>query len=74
MYKVLIVEDDPTVAMINQHYVEQNKEFSVSSVCKNGMEALDFLQKEAVDLIVLDVFMPQMDGIETLKHIRQQKF
>ncbi|MBP5696512.1 MAG: response regulator [Treponema sp.] len=74
MYKVLIVEDDPMVAMINQHYVEQNKEFSVSSVCKNGMEALDFLQKEAVDLIVLDVFMPQMDGIETLKHIRQKKF
>ena len=46
MYKVLIVEDDPMVAMINSHYVEQNKDFSVLSICKNGQEALEFLQKE----------------------------
>jgi len=74
MYRVLIVEDDPMVAMINQHYVEQNKEFSVSAVCKNGQEALDFLQKNTVELIVLDVFMPVMDGVETLKQIRHKKF
>lgn len=72
-YKVLIVEDDPMVAMINEQYVKQNKNFTVSSICRNGDEALSFLDDNAVDLIVLDVFMPVMDGVETLKTIRERK-
>lgn len=72
-YKVLIVEDDPMVAMINEQYVKQNKNFTVSSICRNGDEALSFLDDNAVDLIVLDVFMPVMDGVETLKAIRERK-
>ena len=72
-YKVLIVEDDPMVAMINEQYVNKNQKFTVAATCKNGQEALDFLDKEKVDLIVLDVFMPYMDGIETLKKIREKK-
>ena len=35
-------------------------------VVKNGLEALDFLEKHQVDLILLDVFMPKMDGITFL--------
>lgn len=73
IYKVLIVEDDPMVAMINEQYVKQNKNFTVSSICRNGDEALSFLDDNAVDLIVLDVFMPVMDGVETLKTIRERK-
>lgn len=72
-YKVLIVEDDPMVAMINEQYVKQNKNFTVSSICRNGDEALSFLDDNAVDLIVLDIFMPVMDGVETLKTIRERK-
>lgn len=72
-YKVLIVEDDPMVAMINEQYVKQNKNFTVSSICRNGDEALSFLDDNAVDLIVMDVFMPVMDGVETLKTIRERK-
>ena len=72
-YKVLIVEDDPMVAMINEQYVKQNKNFTVSSICRNGDEALSFLDDNAVDLSVLDVFMPVMDGVETLKTIRERK-
>lgn len=72
-YKVLIVEDDPMVSMINEQYVKQNKNFTVSSICRNGDEALSFLDDNAVDLIVLDVFMPVMDGVETLKTIRERK-
>ncbi len=73
MYKVLIVEDDPMVAMINQHYVENNRDFSVIATARNGEEALAFLGSNNVDLIVLDVFMPAMDGVETLKQIRNLK-
>ena len=72
-YKVLIVEDDPMVAMINEQYVCKNPQFVVAASCRNGQEALDFLDGNKVDLIVLDVFMPYMDGIETLKKIREKK-
>lgn len=72
-YKVLIVDDDPMVADINRHYVEKNALFTVIGFARNGEEALEFLKKEPVDLVVLDVFMPVMDGIETLKNIRNRK-
>ncbi len=72
-YKVLIVEDDPMVAMINEQYVCKNPQFVVVASCRNGQEALEFLTTNNVDLIVLDVFMPYMDGIETLKKIREKK-
>ena len=40
MYKVLIVEDDPMVAMINEQYIGKNKNFRVIKKCKDGKEAL----------------------------------
>ena len=72
MYKVLIVEDDPMVAMINEQYISRNSEFQVIGKCSGGAEALTVLEKTDVDLIVLDVYMPQMDGIETLRMIRNK--
>ncbi len=71
-YKVLIVEDDPMVAMINEQYVGKNSDFTVAGSCRNGKDALEFLASNKVDLVVLDVYMPYMDGIEILKKIREQ--
>ena len=73
MYKVLIVEDDPMVAMINEQYVKRNKNFQLVGKCKDGAEALEFLERNSVDLIVLDVYMPHMDGLETLRTIRNHQ-
>ncbi|MCR5764064.1 MAG: response regulator [Treponema sp.] len=73
-YRVLIVEDDPMVSMINEQYVHKNKQFSVCGSCRNGQEAIEFLSKENVDLVIMDVYMPFMDGVETLKQIREKKF
>ena len=73
MYKVLIVEDDPMVAMINEQYILKNKDFCVCGACKNGVEALDFLRKNLVDLVLLDVYMPLMNGREVLEEIRNSK-
>lgn len=81
MYKVLIVEDDPMVAMINEQYVCRNKSFLVQKTCRNGQEALEYLESQntqangdsSIDLVIMDVFMPLMNGIETLKKIREKK-
>lgn len=73
MYKVLVVEDDPMVRMINEQYVCMNKDFCIASSVKNGQEALDYIKENKVDLVILDVFMPFMNGVEFLKKLREQK-
>lgn len=73
MYRVLIVEDDPMVAMINEQYVRKHKQFQVVGSCRDGKAALEFLENNEADLMILDVFMPQMDGFETLRQIRKRK-
>lgn len=73
MYNVLIVEDDPMVAMINEQYVSRNKGFHVSGTCHDGASALDFIENNDVDLIILDVYMPIMNGIEMLREARRRE-
>ena len=73
MYKVLIVEDDPMVAMINEQYIGRNKNFRIVGKCRNGKAALEFLDKNKADLLILDVYMPLADGFETLRKIRSRK-
>lgn len=71
MYEVLIVEDDPMVAMINKQYVNQNDHFHVCAVCRDGKSAIEYLTNNIVHLIILDQYMPQMNGLQFLKKIRE---
>lgn len=61
------------VAMINEQYISRNRNFCVAGKCRSGRAALEFLDQNEVDLLVLDVYMPQMDGFETLRRIRERK-
>lgn len=73
MYKVLIVEDDPMVAMINEQYIKRNKKFEIVAKCNDGSSALNFLEKNEVDLLILDVYMPKMSGFDMLRRIRNKQ-
>ena len=73
MYEVVIVEDDPMVAMINKQYVNQNLHFHVAAVCRDGASAMEYMKDHTVHLVILDVFMPQLNGMEVLRWIRLQK-
>lgn len=64
MYRVIIVEDDPMVAAINKQYVEVTPSFRVDRTFKSGSEALEYLKKNPVDLIMLDFYTPLMNGDE----------
>ena len=74
VYQVLIVEDDPMVAMINEQYLRRSRRFNVAGKCGDGRSALEFLAKTPVDLVIMDVFMPQLSGIETLQAIREHGY
>lgn len=64
MYQVIIVEDDPMVASIDQQYVEMDSAFHVARICKNGAEGLEYLAGNPVDLVILDYYTPSMTGME----------
>jgi two-component system, CitB family, response regulator MalR len=67
---VLLVEDDPMVAELNRLYVGRVEGFQVAATARNGQEALEVLREQAVDLILLDVFMAGPTGLELLSEIR----
>lgn len=68
---VLIVEDDPMVAAIHRQFIGAVPGFIVAGVVSSGKDALEFLQQHPVRLVILDVFLPGMDGVATLQKIRE---
>jgi CheY-like chemotaxis protein len=69
--KILLVEDDPMVIRMYQRKLEFEG-FKVT-LAFNGEEGLEALKKETPNIILLDVMMPKMNGIETLKAIRSDE-
>ncbi|MFC0524702.1 response regulator [Pontibacillus salicampi] len=70
--KVLIVEDDPMVAQLNKQHTERVEGFEVMGVTSNAEQAMHFIEQNEVDLILLDVFMPGINGIHFLRGLRKQ--
>lgn len=67
--KILIVDDDPHIREVISFALEQ-EEMDVWEA-SNGIEALEQLQKHSPDLVVLDVMMPEMDGLDVCREIRK---
>ncbi|KGE18591.1 response regulator [Paenibacillus wynnii] len=72
MIKVLIVEDDPMVAKFNKHYLEQIEGFQSVGWAASGDEAIELIEELEVDLILLDVYMQNTNGLQLLSFLRQQ--
>jgi len=67
--KVLVVDDEKPL----REFVQRNLDargFSVLTAC-NGLEAISIFQKHNIDLVILDIMMPELDGLETTRRIRQ---
>lgn len=67
--KVMIVDDDSNIAQLIRLYAE--KEGWLTTCCSNGMIALQEFNRFMPDVVILDIIMPQMDGWETCRRIRE---
>ncbi|MCT4507978.1 MAG: chemotaxis response regulator protein-glutamate methylesterase [Tepidibacter sp.] len=71
--KVLIVDDSAFIRKLIKDILSSDEEIEVVDFAKNGKEAIEKLMKNEIDVVTLDVEMPLMDGIDTLKQIMIKK-
>jgi len=70
MIRTLIVDDDVRVADIHRGYVEKVDGFAVTGVAHRGTEALQRVLDDAPDLILLDIYLPDLGGLEVCRRLR----
>ena len=75
MLRVLLVDDEPFILQGLKLLVDWEKEgFRIAGTAANGMETLAFLKKEKVDLVIADIKMPQMTGLNCWNTSVKRKF
>jgi two-component system, CitB family, response regulator DctR len=70
---VLLIEDDPMVQEINRQFVERVEGFKVIGCAANGRDGIMLIKKEKPDLAFVDIYMPNQDGLTTIKQIRSEE-
>lgn len=75
MYTLLLVDDEPVIRMTFRNLLPwDDTPWRIAGMVANGEEALDFLKKCPVDIVITDMMMPQMNGLELIRHLRKQQF
>lgn len=72
MKNIVIVDDEIQILSMLEMFLKRNSEFSVRSF-ENPVNGLNHILSNRVDLVLLDIMMPQMDGLEVLNKIKSQK-
>ena len=70
IYNILVVEDDEDIIKLLKIYLEGDDYRVISA--ENGIDALKIIENIKVDLVVMDIMMPKMDGYELTKKIREK--
>ena len=67
--KILIVDDDSDSSIIQQSITQKIGYYTQIAI--NGIDAIKFIKQDPPDIILLDIFMPQMDGYETIDYLQK---
>lgn len=71
-YSVLVVDDESLIAENIAKSIERmNSSFQIAAVCTNGMEAIDFIKNNDINVVFTDIRMPEMDGLELAEYISE---
>ena len=74
MLKVILVDDEPFITQGLKVLINWEKEgFEIVKIANDGEEAYEYLKENDVDLIISDIKMPGMTGIELLEKVRNEK-
>ena len=67
--KIIIADDNRNLCQMLQNYLQGQEDLNIVGVAYNGLEAWELIQNQEPDLIILDVVMPNLDGISVLERI-----
>ena len=71
--KVLVVDDSVFMQRVIKTVLEKNERTEIAAVAGDGLQALEILKKNEIDVVIMDIRMPRMDGFEALKAIMDTK-
>ena len=69
--KCLIVDDEPLARDLMRSHIEKLENFQIIDECGDAMKALQVLREKKIDLVFMDIQMPQITGIEFLKTLKR---
>lgn len=70
--KILLVDDHPIIRDAIKLYFESIEDISISGEADHGLDALELLKNNQYDLVITDIVMPEMNGVELLTEMQQQ--
>lgn len=70
--RVLVADDNREFCEVLNHFFAGEEDFDIVAICNNGVEVLDRLAQQEVDVILLDLIMPYMDGIGVLEMLNER--
>jgi two-component system, NarL family, invasion response regulator UvrY len=74
MIKILIADDHAIVREGLKQIIANEPSLAVTGEAANGQETLELVCKDNFDIILLDIAMPEKDGLSILKHLKREKF
>lgn len=69
-YNCLIVEDEPLAAEVLEDYIKQVPFLELKGTCTDAIFAMEFLQKEKIDLLFLDIHLPKLKGLDFVRTLK----
>jgi two-component system, NarL family, nitrate/nitrite response regulator NarL len=72
MIRVLLADDHQLFIDGLKSFLQDERDIQIAGEALTGLQVLEFLEKEKVDVVVLDIHMPEMDGMETLKILKKK--
>jgi len=67
--KIMIVEDEPPAIEILRKYIKRLPNLELCYICSNPLEAIDLLNSKSIDLLFLDINLPELSGVELFRSL-----